>query len=432
MSVSPTSQPMPASHAVMPLSFYAPDSRLAQRLAGCLQGQAQLQWIDSGQVTPFQLVRSGHAGPVLLLDFSPEHAAVSAALAQKLADVLPEGARVAVGAPNAHPATVLVAMRAGLHDFIDIDAPPEDTFALLRKVMERAGEEQERQRQAAVLQAAPVAARSGRLILVKGVRSGVGASTLVAHLGVLAQQRYAFREGEAGSAAGARHVLLMDLGRPSGDLGLYLGVESRYHYEDLLRSAQRIDSTLVRTALAADKHGTTLVGQPANTLAPPPGGSDVSVLGERLRGLFDVILCDLGGLPDEQVPGGLLRDAEEVWLVADASIGALVSLDTALHELERNGMRDARVKLIVNRHIEDAGVSAEQISRRFELPLLAVIPERLQALRSSASLGQLLIESGPRDVYLRALAPLLDLIAPVAEQASSLIGRLGISRWAKK
>ncbi len=416
----------------MTLSFYAPDSALAQRLAARLHAHAQVQWIDSAQVTPLQLARSGQAGPLLLLDFSCEYAAASAALAQQLAELLPDGARVAVGSTGENANGVLIALRAGLHDFIDIDSAADDSYAQLRKVLGQTHRAQHA--------LAPIPARRAKLVLVKGVRPGVGASTLVAHLGVLAQQRYA--AGKPVDATNAtQHALLVDLGRPSGDLSLYLGAESHYHYEDLLHNAQRIDSTLVRTALTFEKHGAALVGQPLNTTTAPPAGNDVATLGERLRGLFDVILCDLGGLPDAQIPIALLRDADEIWLVTDPSIGALVSLDTALHELDRNGLRDARVKLVVNRHADDAGISAAQISTRFELPLLATIPERLQVLRNSASLGHLLLDDNPRDPYLRALAPLLARIAPdsprsgardAAAPPASLVQRLGISRWTKK
>lgn len=427
MSANLAMHPNHPPQDAMTLSFYAPDSALAHRLAARLHAHAQVQWIDSAQVTPLQLARSGQAGPLLLLDFSCEHVAASTALAQQLAELLPEGARVAVGSTSESASSVLAAMRAGLHDFIDIDAPAEDTHAQLRKVLGEA-----RRSHNAL---APIPARRARLVLVKGVRSGVGTSTLVAHLGVMAQQRFAAGDAAATTANAAQHVLLLDLGRPSGDLGLYLGAESHYHYEDLLHSAHRIDPTLVRTALTFEKHGTALVGQAVNSLQPPPAGNDASVLGERLRGLFDAILVDLGGLPDAHIPVALLRDADEIWLVTDPSIGALVSLDTALHELDRNGMRDARVKLVVNRHAEDAGISAVQISTRFELPLLATIPERLQALRNSASLGRLLLEDNPRDAYVRALAPLLDKLAPDARDdaaRASLANRLGISRWTKK
>jgi pilus assembly protein CpaE len=223
-----------------------------------------------------------------------------------------------------------------------------------------------------------------------GVRAGVGTSTLAAHLSVLAQQTRALAQGEAVQQDG----LLMELAQPSGDLALYLNLDSRFHYEDALRNASRIDATLARTAMARHDSGLVLLDRASGSDAVPP--SDPGALLQRLRGVFASVLCDAGGCPLRQLPPLLLDQADEIWLVTDASIATLVSLDQALKHLAGQREREKRLQLVINRHDDSSGMSPEQIARRFEVPLLATLPERPR-VRLAASQGHLLLQDAPRD-----------------------------------
>ncbi|MDC6636353.1 hypothetical protein OEZ81_25775, partial [Leclercia adecarboxylata] len=124
-----------------------------------------------------------------------------------------------------------------------------------------------------------------RMVLLLGVRPGVGSSTLAAHLGVLAGQAALSNPSAAGDAAPAdAGTLLLDLGQPTGDLSLYLNVDPSFHFDDALRNAARIDATLARTAMAHHPAGVTLLGQPPGmegTALPDPG-----MLMQRLRSVF--------------------------------------------------------------------------------------------------------------------------------------------------
>lgn len=405
------------------LLLYAPDESCARRLTARLPA-LRLRWENSQALPPLQLARrGGEAWRLVLLDYSTGHAAHSSELARQLAGLMPELPLVAVGSTAPDQAGgVLAALRAGVRDFVDLDAPAEDIQAVLRKAMAHVP--------APRSTLAPVPSHKGRLVVLLGVRPGVGASTLAAHLGVLAQQASA---GDCAPDHGNR-LLLLDLGRPAGDLCLYLSAESDFRYEDALRNAGRIDATLSRTALARHASGAALLGQAADAQEPPPGGAEAAVLVERLRGIFDLLLADLGGLPARQAPLPLLQGADEIWLVADQGIGTLVSLDRCLKDLEQAGLRDARLKLVMNRHDEACGLAPGQVAERFGLPLLATLPERSRTLRANASVGRLLHDGAPRDPYLRALAPLLARLAPEAAPAAAspwqkLAHRLSNAAW---
>jgi pilus assembly protein CpaE len=285
-------------------------------------------------------------------------------------------------------------MRAGLKDFIDIDAGDDEILDQLKTALEQL-------RNAADGQPAR-ATKRGQLVLVCGVRPGLGTSTLAAHLGAMA----AAIKPSADAPAIANHVMLLDLGHSSGDIGLYLGTSGDFHFDDALRNASRIDATLLRTAVSHHASGAAVLGQPRERNISL-GGAEVGPLLERLLGMFDLVLCDLDSRLLDDVAHTLLKMADAIWLVSDQALGSMVALDACLRQLDRAQARDLRVSLVVNRYDEGCGISAARMAERFGLPLLATLPERSRTLRAAANRGTLLHETAAGDAYVRALAPLL-------------------------
>lgn len=397
-----TARQLPLSGLPMNLVVFASDRDLLSRLAGKLPPHWALTYHDAGFPGAVQQLRVA-TQTLVLLDFHAARAAASAELVRQIRQLRPELAMVAVGATSVNQVEgVVTALRVGLRDFVDLDADSVEVQAVLQRAT------------APTLAAPPEAARIAPLTLLMGVRPGMGTSTLAAHLCVLAQRMRA--------ATSSLDVLLLDMGQPAGDVALYLNIESRFHYEEALRSAGRIDATLVRSAMARHSSGLVLLDRAIGSESLPP--SDPGLLLKRLRGLFCSVLCELGGTPLRQIPAAVLESADEIWLVTDGAIASLVSLDQLLKQLPPAARANDRLKLVVNRHDEEAGLAAAQIAERFDLPLLAALPDRPR-LRASASQGRLLLDDAPRDPYLRALAPLLARFDPTTSppQAQGLRDR---------
>ncbi|SEL68972.1 pilus assembly protein CpaE [Pseudoxanthomonas sp. GM95] len=397
------------------LLLFAPDNGFLPRLTSKLGGRYALSWQDSRDVLPATVAQQGKDWDVLLLDFTSTNIRYSIELAQQLATANPQLVMVAVGtgAPDQGEA-VLSAMRAGMQDFIDLDSGPGEVQELLQRVLSR----KPAPSAAPVAQDTPAPQQRGKLVLLYGVRAGVGTSTLVGYLGVMS------RPATTPSTVADAHAdsrLVLDLGYPAADVSLYLGLNGRFHYDEALRNPTRIDATLARTAFAEHPSGVAVLGRAPGEL---PQAQDPHALIERLRAVYPLVLCDIGGVPVQQMPLTLLQDASEVWLVTDQSIGALVSFNQIHLELGERRLLDDRFKVIVNRYDETAGISSAQIAERFSLPVLATLPDRGRVLRAAASLGTLLPQAGSRDPYLRALDPLASRLGGVGAGAASPLQRL--------
>jgi pilus assembly protein CpaE len=394
----------------------------AQRVIARLHGIGKVRWESNPAVAALAQDSSG-GGVLVLLDFSADAISRSHELARQLVCLAPYLPLVAVGSARGESSGVLAALRAGVRDFIDIDAAPEEAREVIRRVLAQPP------LPAATAAAATAQIRKARVVVLLGVRAGVGTSTLAAHLGALGQ----LRQGKPGGADGGARTLLLDLGLPEGDGQLYLNLRSEFSYADAVRNAYRFDATLARTALPHHASGLAVLSRQEAMSTAALAGDEATLLTERLRSLFDLVLADLGGLAAGNLANTFVQSADEIWLVADQGVGSVVSMDEVLRSLQRLGIRRHLLQLVVNRHDADCGMSPHQIAERFSLPLLAVLPDSGHALRSSANLGRLLHESAPRDRYLRALAPLLRRLSPDRDADPSLARARGwrqlIRRW---
>lgn len=418
--------PVPIRKGPAPLPdlvFCSPDRARAQSVIMRLRNIGRVTW--EGGASPAQLAGRNQAG-LVLLDFAEESASGSADFARELTRLAPGMVLVAVG-NSASSAGVLAALRAGVRDFIDLDASLDEAEAVIARALRQRG---------SAPNLTPVARFQGRTIVLLGARAGVGTSTLAAHLGSLAQEQRS--AGPQPAEPVAEHVLLLDLGQPGGDAALYLDVRGEFDVSAAIENAHRFDATLARTALARHSSELAVLSQPIGS-SGPGGDSDanLALLVDRLRGFFELLLVDLGGVPARALSAPLLRLADEIWIVVDQGVASMVSLDDLLQNLRRCGADRQRMQLVVNHYDDEAGLDPRQIAERFQLPLLASLPERGRALRGSANLGRLLHETTPRDRYVRALQPLLDRLGAGAGAAAgnpasglrSLFTRPGEPRW---
>lgn len=437
-SLSPPSAFRKPAAAALTVLLYAPEETQAHEMTARLSPHVRLHWESSRTTSVANLMAADHDWQIVLLDFSAANAQHAADLARQLLIHAPALPLVAIGSPHRDGAgSVLWAMRAGVRDFVDLDASSQEILSVLRKSL-TAG--------APPLRAMPDTAAidesgSCRSIMLMGVRAGVGTSTLAAHLAALSAAPQSRADAATEDDARSNDALIVDLGVPAADCALYLDLHGEFHFDDALAAIDRFDATLARTTLPRHASGAAVLARKPGAAIEAASPSATDALFARLCRIFKVVICDTGGAPAAEMPHDLMNRVDEIWLVTDASVSAMIALGHAIETLKRLDALDAdagnpRVHLIVNRHVDDGGITPDQIAQRFSLPLLAALPERGRPMRATSSLGQLMHDQYPLDPYVKALQPLIarlraDAPAFPASTSSKWLAGLKAMSWKK-
>ncbi|SDY75150.1 pilus assembly protein CpaE [Delftia lacustris] len=347
----------------------------------------------------------------VFIHFDPLSTDEAAQLASQLHVSHPHLPCVAVGRTK-YPQCMLAALRAGVQDFLDVDGPVQAAHQTVIDLIKRAPTS---------MPSMP----SAPLTAIMSARAGLGSSLMASHLAWYLQKRLHGTTAVPGQDATPREIsnetldgLLIDLGSPSGDCGLYLGTLGDFDFIEAVNNLRRFDRRLASTGLSRHESGLRMLTLPRqSSRLRDVSYADVDALLLRLRQYFRHVIADLGAVVPTHLAMRVALRASQVWVVCDQSVASVVSTTELLRQLDEQKIERDRMHLIVSRHDSQLELEAQQIARQLQLPLLATIPERRRELAQAVNQGQLLPSRLQREPYVQAVDKLATLLITTHHQA---------------
>jgi pilus assembly protein CpaE len=226
----------------------------------------------------------------------------------------------------------------------------------------------------------------GSLVVVAGAKGGVGASTIAAHLALLA------RTGDR-----QRRVCLVDLDLQAGDLPQLLNVTHHRTISDLVEVSDDLTARALEETLYVHPSGLRVL------LAPGDGerGEDVTgrVAKQLIGGLkarFDVVVVDVGTTVTE-ANAVAVEMADQVLVVATPDVLCLRSAKRLIKLWGRLQVRkDDDLMLVVNRTSKQNEVQPDLAQRVVGVPLArTTLPAAFRSLEPALNSGSpQLLEDG--------------------------------------
>ena len=352
----------------------------------------------------------------ILVQFIPGATDTAVQLAGQLQQLFPHIPRIAIGHSKS-PECMLAALRAGVQDFLDMDGPLDTAQQTVRHLLSQPMVTEP------LHQRAPVTA-------LLSARAGLGCSLAASHLAWYLQQRLGPSLAGTGAALDdeTAHLacLLIEMGTPGSDCSIYLNTPGEFSFNDAVSQQRRLDKRMAQSALARHDSGLRLLAQ--SRQARPVASDDADALLGRLGQYFDHIVLDLGAA-SPQLALQVLPSASDIWVLCDQSVASVVWTAELLAQLDAHQIERERMQLIVCRHDARLELSAQQMARQLQLPLLGVIPERRRELAQVVNLGALLPLQPKREPYVQALQTLMQNLLEqhhpdLAEQTHNAVGPL--------
>lgn len=388
----------------------------------CVEAEAQLQWLSlQANVVEQVLLVQPYA---VVIQFASDALEMAVHVVKQLQQSQPHLPIFALGSTQ-DPRSMLSALRAGVQDFVDLDAPDQDMVQNFRELLAKGPHPESKQ----PLKSAPLA-------VILSARAGVGSSLLAAHLAVYLQQALDERKKAAKSELSeleAMGALLLDLGAPSGDGALYLDLLAEFDFMEAVHSLRRFDKKLASAGLAKHDSGLRLLSLPRQSgLLREVAYAEADLLVQRLREYFQFIVADLGGVSQTNLAIRVASKASKIWVVCDQSLPSVVSTTELLRQLDVQQVKRSAMELIVSSYDRNLELSAQHIADQLELPLLMTLPERRVELLQAVNQGQLLSAQSRREPYVQVIHRLVDILlqsqglesAPKAGAFSTMLQRM--------
>jgi pilus assembly protein CpaE len=391
-----------------------------------LTSEARIQWVSIHSQVIEQVLEA--QPQVVVIQFINSHLDLAAQIAAQLQEIQPHVTILALGSPT-EPQCMLAALRAGVKEFLDINGSEEDWCQSIANQLQKRP---------------PIIAHSSdistSLTAVVSARAGMGTSLLAAHLAVYIQQALQNNEsvdalkieGSKNAEGETLKALLLDLGAPRGECGLYLDLHSDFDFFEAMQSLRRFDRKLASSGLTKHPSGLRWISLPRKEELPnewPYAEADMLV--QRLQQYFQHIVADLGAVGQADWAMRVVSRAARIWVVCDQSFASVVSTTELLQQFKAKKVDRERIGLIVTRHDRDVELSAQQISEQLCLPLLATVPERRLQLLQAINQGQLLEATARREPYVQAIQKLVNVVLQ-GQPISTAIAPSVLGRFLKK
>jgi pilus assembly protein CpaE len=290
-----------------------------------------------------QLQRLREADPQLVFLDLGDDATTAIRFAHFLAESNPSRRFIAAGS-HVSAELLLEAMRAGVVEYLPKPVVPE----ALTAAVERAARKLRGEARSGGASAAP--REPGKLLAVFSAKGGSGSTTIATNLAIHLHQLT------------GKRTLLLDLDLELGEVAVFLSMQPRFNFVDLIRNFHRMDAELLASYIERHESGVHLLSAPFHPerAESVPGDAFRKVL-RFLQQHYDYIVVDT---PKSFTPATIatLELADTIHLVTTVDLPSLRNIKRSMPLLTRLAPRE-KVRLVVNRYQADDLISLQEVER---------------------------------------------------------------------
>jgi pilus assembly protein CpaE len=217
----------------------------------------------------------------------------------------------------------------------------------------------------------------GRVIAFFGSKGGVGTTMLAVHLAIHLVRQH------------GKKVLLIDHKPQLGHVALYLGLkDTQYHFDELLRNADRLDSELLNGFIVRHRSGLDIIASPEMSGGPHEAKNDeLESVMDFLRREYDYVLID-SPVSNQNSKNCLIDQSDEVYIVSTPDVASLRDLARLVENLTLNDSATSKLRLVVNRSTASDSVTPEQIEKTVRFPISVAVPNNYFELMRAINDGE--------------------------------------------
>jgi len=216
----------------------------------------------------------------------------------------------------------------------------------------------------------------GRVIAFFGAKGGVGTTTMAVHLANYLVTRC------------SKKTLLIDHKHQLGHVALYLGLkDTRYHFDELLRNVDRLDSELLNGFAIRHESGLDVMASPEIAASHYESKRDeLERVMEFLRSEYDYVLID-SSVAYQDSKMAIIGEADEVFLVSTPDVASLRDLARLVEHIELSPFASGKLKLLVNRSTANDSLTSNQIHKAVRFPVSHSVPNNYGELLRAINQG---------------------------------------------
>ncbi len=294
--------------------------------------------------------------------------------AQFLSDSSP-GVKFIAAGPLLQPEHMLVAMRAGVIDYLPKPVTGEAMRASLDRARVGLGH--------AGKEGAGGPKQPGKLYAFYSAKGGAGTTTTATNFAVVLHR------------VTGKKTLLVDLDLELGEIALLLGVQPRFNFVDMVQNFHRMDAELLASYIERHSCGVHLLSAPYHPdKAEVVTGEEIRRILQFLRKHYDYVVVDTS---KSFSPATLaaIEQADLAFIVTNVDLASLRNLQRGLPLLKKMlGRGDDHIRLVVNRYHSDNDITLDDVAQTLGMPVFRTLSNDYEGVSRSITTGKPIVLNG--------------------------------------
>ncbi|BBO74952.1 transcriptional regulator [Desulfosarcina widdelii] len=244
------------------------------------------------------------------------------------------------------------------------------------------------------------AAHNGKIIHMMGAKGGVGTTTVAVNLAMMLAELK-----NAGSIA------MVDLNTVFGEIPLFLSVKPNYHWGQIAKNMNRLDTTFLLNAMAKHTSGLHILPSPSYLNGHPPATPQMmEQLLTAMKKTFDYIIVD-AGLSLEGPALKTIEMSDQVILISLLNLPCLNNTRNLLKSMIGLGtVQEGQIRIVINRYLKNADISLKEAEESIRKEIFWNIPNDYKTSMSAINRGVPLYEVSPRANISKSMAGFTDTL----------------------
>lgn len=291
---------------------------------------------------------------------------------------------------SSDPSVILQALRAGAKEFFPHPIKKEELVQALVKFRQRREKAE-----------AGETVRNGRIVQILGSKGGVGTTTVAVNLAIaLAAQE------------NIQSVALVDMNLLFGEIPLFLEIQPNYHWGEIAKNIDRLDSTFLMNILT--KHSSGIHVLPSPTKLNGHGNATPVIVQHMLnfmQKMFDFIIVD-GGQSLDESSLKILEMSDTVLLISILSLPCLSNTNKLLRSFNDLGIfKNDAIKIVINRYIKNSEITLKDAKAAIKKDILWTIPNDYISTISAINQGKSLSQIAPKAAVTESFGHFAELLS---------------------
>jgi len=293
--------------------------------------------------------------------------------------------------PDASPALILEALRAGANEYV---YPP--LAETLRDALERLSASRAKG-------GSDASSALGKIFGFLSARGGCGATTVAVHAATAIARQSSSKQGTA-PASKQPAMLLADFDFEAGLLRFLLKTKNNYTVRDAIDNLRRMDASLWRGLVSTQADQMDIIPAPEEVAAKrPPEREEMTHLMRFIRSTYPLSIVDFGRSISVAALDSL-PELETLYLVTTPDRTALEYAQRAIRIIEERGIAGNRFKIVLNRCGDKGKPDVPAVEKTLGRSVEVVLRNDHMALYDAYSEGRFLPAASPLAKEIGALA----------------------------